>query len=688
MSELLNVRTRQLSIVSEFALYRAQIQQHLTDGGNIVRDDGSSYIASLTTLPVTTWSMFFDHKWDYTEDENGASVNARGSSLIIDWAKYENIPEFVVTEIKTLTHLYYISPSSFKCKGRKRNKVKANTLAQVTKYGLAYLDTLFRGMNETYGEHYVRTELYSLAEVNRSLFEKAASEYPFAFSVDLKIFLDNLCHPFAECVFGTRIDIENSEAMDWKVPAGHGGGRKPQQVIPEKLFEPLVFNASLLVADFLVALCVEPEDKIARSYLGAGLHSIKLCSDYGLSKRVFDAYIAKRLLYNGYNEGFVRAQIPGIEKNTLISDGGKFVCDNTTNRRLADDTGKSVAELESILAIVKYAAQYLVAQFTGMRPGEIAEVPGQCLALDNGSLILKGRQIKGKERRFRGLFDDKWVVIPTMHDAVSALNMLGRVYQNRKLFSSIKTTAPGAPGVPLTSCSWARQVNTLLRHIFGSTNPNGLRFNAYMTRHTLAYQLFRAEVGLPFISYQLKHLVNDAERYTSRGKHGEVTVSYGSIGEQLATGIRGLRRKAEIEGVKAIMDPDGVYLGPKGKEHKDHLKKLFQGYMAQGYSKEDVIDAMVEQGIALVNVGQGFCYGGTAQDFDESIPCIGTLRCNPVRCHNAIVTKVNAPKWREIYVSNKMNLGKPEYANNVPQMLEAMEEAEKVLRNLGEEVLL
>ena len=133
------------------------------------------------------------------------------------------------------------------------------------------------------------------------------------------------------------------------------------------------------------------------------------------------------------------------------------------------------------------------------------------------------------------------------------------------------------------------------------------------------------------------------------------------------------------------MDPDGVYAGPKAAAHKQRIQKVFQGYVEAGYSKEEVFDAMAEQGMAVINVGTGFCFGGT-EDYDESLPCIGTLRCNPNRCNNAIVGKANAPKWREIYISNKALLGKEGYEDRESQLIETIEEARGVLIYLGEDV--
>ena len=78
--------------------------------------------------------------------------------------------------------------------------------------------------------------------------------------------------------------------------------------------------------------------------------------------------------------------------------------------------------------------------------------------------------------------------------------------------------------------------------------------------------------------------------------------------------------------------------------------------------------------------------GGQREVFDESLPCIGSLRCNPNRCKNAVVTKAHAPKWREIYVQNNLALSSPNSAGAEEELRAAMEEAKGVLEHLGEEV--
>ncbi|MCY1459001.1 hypothetical protein D9M71_764380 [compost metagenome] len=95
---------------------------------------------------------------------------------------------------------------------------------------------------------------------------------------------------------------------------------------------------------------------------------------------------------------------------------------------------------------------------------------------------------------------------------------------------------------------------------------------------------------------------------------------------------------------------------------------------------------MTEQHIAVINVGQGFCYGKRQEGFDASLPCIGGLRCNPFRCKNSVVTEAHAPAWKNVYLQNKRSMADPRLQHSVGHYKAAMDEARMVLRSLGIEV--
>jgi hypothetical protein len=180
--------------------------------------------------------------------------------------------------------------------------------------------------------------------------------------------------------------------------------------------------------------------------------------------------------------------------------------------------------------------------------------------------------------------------------------------------------------------------------------------------------------------------------HSDRG-FSKTTLLYGEIADRISNGGgarnskgRSLRQDAELESIHQRFDPDGSYAGVNAEAHKANLRKVFRGYMASGHTKDDIFGAMLGQHIAVINVGSGFCYGGGVDEFDSSLPCIGGLRCNPNQCKNAVVSKANAPAWRDAYYQNKAMLGNPEYAHTHAQNKAAMEEAYGVLMLLEEEL--
>ncbi|EQC02217.1 hypothetical protein K931_21640 [Aeromonas salmonicida subsp. pectinolytica 34mel] len=231
-------------------------------------------------------------------------------------------------------------------------------------------------------------------------------------------------------------------------------------------------------------------------------------------------------------------------------------------------------------------------------------------------------------------------------------------------------------------------IKNYFSEILTSDELNSIDFFPYMMRHTLAYQMYKVELGLPFISHQLKHFGNLVQSVGAASNKGfsSDTMCYGDIGDMLS-GIKAeknnLRHQAEVHLVKEMYDPNGTFAGVNAEAHKKRLKKLFEGYQAAGYSNDEVFEAMAQQGMAVINVGTGMCYGGRVEEFDQSLPCIGSLRCNPNRCHQAVITKAHIPKWREVYEQNMkvVNLGESE--TNYRQAVEAANEAKGVLEYLG-----
>ena len=302
-----------------------------------------------------------------------------------------------------------------------------------------------------------------------------------------------------------------------------------------------------------------------------------------------------------------------------------------------------------------------------------------------------------------------WVAIPIVKDAVKALQILNRFKQNPYLLSNMNTIKPGMQheANSLSGSGLGHQLCAFLAKALTVEEYDEIEVSPYTLRHSLANQMLRAAVGLPFMSYQLKHFGHHASTIGQDvrwNQLGTVTIDYGGIGEALTSGggpdAPG-RVHAETEFIMNSLNPAGGYAGENAPAHRARLESYFKGYLEAGYSNKEIFERMAELNFAVINVGQGYCYGNATELDDPSIPCIGSLRCNPNRCKNAVVTEANAPKWQEIYVQNTLALRKYEtdsaaiYAElrdsddvplSIEQMKLAISEAKGVLLQLGIEM--
>ena len=451
---------------------------------------------------------------------------------------------------------------------------------------------------------------------------------------------------------------------------------------------------SYVVIDFLMAIGYEKEiaDVSSLERFKVSNHPSWSAKEQ-ISRKILNEYIAMRLRTKGYSSDFVKDL---IEPSYWMKNDSADIRSGSYLRNALKDRGYKMNNLREYFNLVSYSSMYIIAQYTGMRPSELAEVRVdncKCLVKENDIWLIESVVKKHKDEIHTGLFDDKWVAIPIVRDSILAASYISKIKASPYLASSVDTVSPNKPPSSMTSTGIRWQINNLIdRLLLDEHTSEVVSFNPYMLRHTLAYQLYRAEVGLPLISFQLKHFVDSVATYTSQGATSAVTFAYGDIGDMLSKGgdrkgiDKSLRKSAELEAIKTAHNPNATYYGGKADEHKNKLIKVFKGYMAEGYTEAEVYEAMADQGVAVVYMGQGLCYGGRAEDYDTSLPCIGSLRCNPVRCKQAVVTIKHAPKWREVYLLNKVNLNKPEYAHNREQILAAMNEAKMVLESLDEKV--
>lgn len=684
-----------------FAKYREAVSATLlkvkSNDEDVASCEAINFLGYIKSLQVSKLSGFVAPVWDFNADYPNASRHIRGAKLRMDFTKYPNIPEFAMLELRASFMLVLKGISGIPEPGKSSRRPKAlpkpNTLIARFESGLRFVDKIYASAVKEFGKEYVERELLSVCLLPSHLYGEAAKDFEYVFDNGLEAFFKLLRSGYLiENVFGSSLPVVSLSALKWKMLGKNKcpgeEKQKKRQVLPNDVFELSSLASSLAIVDFLDAM---GEDVVDTATLNRrNSKAIFLAKEQGLCPLKFNVYVYKRLDWKGFPKHEISKVIGCDEFNSSRYFG--VIAPYAVNR-YSVDTGSAIDdEFRLYLNYINYACMYIIGQYTGMRPSEYAElVASSCMVFDGTYWVLRSNVSKHEDNLVE-LFDDFWLAIPIVRDAVRVAQLIGKYKNNDFIFSNVDTVPYGKSGQSLSGAGSKEVLDKFFERILTPEQFSHLDFNAYMMRHTLAYQLYRADVGLPFISHQLKHFGEIVGVGHSERGFSKTTLGYGEIADMLTTnggkGVSGksFRHDAEVECIKQRFDPDGSYAGVNAAAHKERLQKVFRGYMASGHTKDDIFEAMAEQHIAVISVGQGFCYGGGPMEFDESIPCIGGLRCNPNRCENAIVSKANAPAWRDVYYQNKKLLGNPEYSHLHAQSKAAMEEAYGVLELLGEEL--
>lgn len=657
---------------------------------------------ALMNLPVSKLSVIRDLVWDFNDEPHLLARNIQGAKSRIDFGNYANLNSTILFELKIAFVCALQMPGAIRT-GEKLKISKPHTIIDIFKSVIPFIDKMCARKRCEQGDEYFELSYYSLADFSEDDYAVEARVYDRAFrnvtNLGFKFLRSNF---LLENLFATPLPFVEMYSLEWPQNSiTNPKVREKQKHFDNHIFEKCSRKATFAVVDFLRALKEPICDK-------DGLERVEVsgydaAAEAKLTKKNFDIYVAIRLTSRGYTGNEIEpflyrtdSEYWSPQRQGMFKDK-EAIC-KLTEAKMDDDFYQYITHISN-------SAYYIIAQYTGMRPSELSGIRAEgCLtASEFGHNLILSTVIKNREA-FGKLFGDKWAAIPIVMDAVRTLQILNRFKQNPYLIANMNTVSPGQQGSANSIGNFNHTLWAFLSEVLDFEELETLDVSAYTLRHSLAHQMFRASVGLPFISYQLKHFGNLVSGI-GQNRLSAVTIDYGNIGSALTSDAgrdasNAIRHDAEKEFIMNACDPDGGYVGDNAGVHRERLKKYFQGYLEAGYTKDEIFDRMVELDFAIINVGQGYCYGDATEDFDASLPCIGSLRCNPYRCKNAVVTKANAPKWREIYVQNSIAVRKLEseskstdqliyggFAKSIAQMKAAIAEAEAVLQGLGEELV-
>jgi hypothetical protein len=591
-------------------------------------------------LLVSPFSKFGDWLWTWFDPEDKRLRYYTPDRLTIDWRKMmtrSKIPERIVIDLKRYAFVRYAhSREVFGLRRGNRNG-HPTTIVNEIRVMCGFLARLCQ--DACVEEYSVIQQLSDIVveDLERVLVSSTAHGHV------LKKVLAYLALPgMAKIILYGPVGWNycDVKALPWRMKK-----RTSYERLPEPLFQFLSSVATSDVRQFLEALNMQTEDKtkIIRE------NNIFL-SEFPSFHEVFEDYVEMRSV--------VRAQ---REKGDPSLNMYSVWCYKHQNR---------IREFSNLIDRAVKAAELIVTMYTGARLSELNSFTTDSLMLDGGEWILLGTELK-RRSRWAPTFRDKWVAIPIVRDAVHLLTQTARLVHDKHLFHHRRLARTARR---LGSAEHRKHLMGYLKTIDISDEWSHVDLHPMRFRHSLVYELRKGGLGIPYITFQLKHYHDSLNAHPSN-----VTIMYGNLG---GTASRKAVEDANREFIEQLYHPESVVAGGGAKQHEARRAAFFNGVVLNGSSVDDVISELAVRGAPLVDVGTAMCTGQRVIVVDgvkKDPPCIGGLRCNPVRCENALIPEFKQSAWKRARAENLKRLADPAYSHARSYLEEAVAEADAVI---------
>ncbi|MET3246350.1 hypothetical protein ABIE53_003095 [Burkholderia sp. OAS925] len=328
-----------------------------------------------------------------------------------------------------------------------------------------------------------------------------------------------------------------------------------------------------------------------------------------------------------------------FSEGTNAATEGAFDCYYRGNKKelltrtFLDKYGVTPESLHKIIKDGHTAAMLLILLFTGMRDSEVVYLMRDCLKFEHGYWFLVSKQVKHRPKD--SPVCEGWLAIDITRDAYDILMFLAEKVGSKFLFSSPWRGRKSQTGYKLGA------LNELFGRWLKTKDGRGLfrdwPFSVHQCRETLVSQLAQQEVGLPFISMQLKHF-----RSQFNAMPNSVTAGYGQYRKQLLTSVSNRLAGAREKALLDVYGEGAKFAGGGAATHKARIDAFFAGLGLFGERREKYIREMARRGVKLMPTSIGNC----AKDFtistdDQTPPCYGDYQCDP-NCSSHVITSSSA----------------------------------------------
>ena len=609
---------------------------------------------------VSHCSRFGENTWKFRDPKNPRLTRYSESALTITWSGgpdslYATIPPATILVVKLLAFLYLHAPAAVAPRRTGKSRNHPTTVCQVIRQLLTFLahvheKSLLVGGSLPAAESLHDVSVRHLRESLRDWDSGRGKDLRRALIYLTSPVIQDACKGFAPRWTPTDIrslGFKDSETRDDYEP-----------VFPNPLFRLISNTATDDVVGFLRFVGEVPvvDSKGTTPAVFANLDGPAIFQTYVDLRERQDAWYRYR-------------------------DNGRYGDGMEAKRVSMERLGCTPGEFFDYIRRVQEASCALIALYTGARYSDLTGFKLGCLQRIRGMWFMVGTHIKHEDID-KPTDQDLWPAIPAMRDALRCLGLFTTFTKNDFLISALNTVEVGC-GRPYSPNGLAQ---ALVRYI-GRIDVDGtweeIQVSSHRCRHTLAYQLARADVGLPFIAHQLKHLHSALRAVTP-----QVTLMYGGIADlKLERAVQA--PKLHFELAKSLYDPDSPLAGGGSEEFGRRRKQYFEGMQATGMTKDDIIQGLATKAIPFSSVGMGYCLGRREiRNKDGSMQkpaCIGSLQCSPDMCPNALITKEHVHLWKKVEKQNTELAESPRMQHARVELLEKARRAKVILQQLGVE---
>jgi len=501
-----------------------------------------------------------------------------------------------------------------------------------------------------------RNRVAKLSDVTLVDIRKAIETYPYALR-DMKVILMLLAGEIVQAnLIHGRLQWSTHD-----IKRLHWPKRKEDEPIPslpDALFALLSNTSADLVLEFHLLLGSSTSDPSTES-----ARTKSLQRRWPRFREMYDSYIGRRQILRLKGPGWVSAH----------------------TRRFVKEFGFEPRILSEFLLEVRIAAFQIILLYTGMRYSELASLQRGCLIKRDGISLIKSTLIKGKPSNLP-IDQDEWVAIPIVEDAIRALEELSRCNFNKFLVSNFDTVRAGGAEHPhsIEGLTWS--LNVYLHKVDGLGSWKEWELSAHQYRHGLVYQLAEADVGIPYITRQLKHYHSLLSERSY--KINPTTTIYGMQRQRIVANAVGARafKSAKLRVANDLYGEGRKFAGGGASLHVKRTEGFFKGIGLEGKAREQYIAKLSESGGNEIRTGVGFCLRNHVDPkklAEAPPPCIGDLQCNPHTCVHSVVPEGRKADVTARYRNAKNQLASPDQSHLTSHWQAELDSYSAMLQQLG-----